>query len=285
MNLLLVRKKLEEFFMEDWGDYDLTTESIFSESDQGTFTILAKQDGVFAGSIIIEEGYKMLQKDCEITCFKQDGNLVKKGEIIAEVSGRLQSLLTGERVILNLIQRMSGIATITREAVSKVEGSQTRICDTRKTTPGLRIFEKYAVRCGGGFNHRNGLYDSVLIKDNHIEASGSITNAIQKVKMRVGHTVKIEVEIESEQQLHEAIRNHADIIMFDNLPPAEIKKWVKYVPDHIVTEASGGITLDRLKDYAETGIQYISLGYLTHSAPSLDFSMNVKQGSKGGILV
>ncbi|GAA0334153.1 carboxylating nicotinate-nucleotide diphosphorylase [Bacillus carboniphilus] len=283
--MLLVRKKLEEFFMEDWGDYDLTTESIFSESDQGTFTILAKQDGVFAGSIIIEEGYKMLQKDCEITCFKQDGNLVKKGEIIAEVSGRLQSLLTGERVILNLIQRMSGIATITREAVSKVEGSQTRICDTRKTTPGLRIFEKYAVRCGGGFNHRNGLYDSVLIKDNHIEASGSITNAIQKVKMRVGHTVKIEVEIESEQQLHEAIRNHADIIMFDNLPPAEIKKWVKYVPDHIVTEASGGITLDRLKDYAETGIQYISLGYLTHSAPSLDFSMNVKQGSKGGILV
>jgi len=187
----------------------------------------------------------------------------------------VRSILTGERVILNLLQRMSGIATITHKAVALLGSSHTRICDTRKTTPGMRMLEKYAVRAGGGYNHRFGLYDGVMLKDNHIAHAGSILDAVVKVREQVGHMVKVEVEIENKSQLLEAIEAGADVIMFDNCSPEVIKGWIPLVPAHIVTEASGGITLGTLHSFRDSGVDYISLGALTHSAGSIDISLDL----------
>lgn len=186
----------------------------------------------------------------------------------------------GERVILNLIQRMSAIATAAHLAVQEIAGTNTKICDTRKTIPGLRMLDKYAVRIGGAFNHRNGLFDAIMLKDNHIAFAGSMTNAIQAAREKVGHTVKIEVEIETKKQLDEAILAGADIIMFDNRSPEEIRAWLPAVPSSITTEASGGITLENIRAYAQTGIQWISLGSLTHSVKAFDISALVQM--KGG---
>lgn len=194
---------------------------------------------------------------------------------MAVVSGSVSALLQGERVVLNLVQRMSGIASLTRTAVETLNSSFTRICDTRKTTPGLRMLEKYAVRCGGGYNHRFGLYDAVLIKDNHIAFAGSIRRAVQLVREKVGHMVKIEVETETKEQVMEAVEAGADVIMFDNRNPLEIKEMISLIPEHIITEASGGITLDNLAAYRDSGVHYISLGFLTHSFKSLDISAEV----------
>lgn len=192
------------------------------------------------------------------------------------MTGPIASILTGERVVLNLLQRMSGIATLTNQAVKLLNSDHTKICDTRKTTPGLRMIEKYAVRCGGGYNHRFGLYDGIMLKDNHIASAGSIAEAVQKARAKAGHMIKIEVEIETEQQLHEAIAARADIIMFDNRTPIEAAAFAAITPDSIITEASGGITLENLADYGRTGVDYVSLGMLTHSAKALDLSMNVE---------
>ena len=217
----------------------------------------------------------MIDSQITVLCEVKDGEKVDAGTVIAKANGAIQNLLKGERVILNLIQRMSGIATTTSQAVSKVKGYNTRICDTRKTMPGLRMLDKYAVRKGGGYNHRNGLYDAVMLKDNHIAFTGSIKNAVNKVKEQLGHTVKVEVEIETKQQLLEAIEAKADMIMFDNRTPTEISSWLPYVPNEISTEASGSITLDTIESYAKTGVQYISLGCLTHSVKALDISAKV----------
>ena len=206
----------------------------------------------------------------------KDGEKIEAGQIIASAKGPVAVLLNGERVILNLIQRMSGIATLTNKAVQTLDSDHTKICDTRKTTPGLRMLEKYAVRTGGGFNHRFGLYDAIMLKDNHIAFAGSITKAVQVAKEKSGHMVKIEVETETLAQVEEASLAGADVIMFDNRTPSEIKQWIHVVPEHIVTEASGGITLDNLASYKEAGVDYISLGFLTHSAKSLDISVKVK---------
>ncbi|MGG3798260.1 carboxylating nicotinate-nucleotide diphosphorylase [Metabacillus fastidiosus] len=276
MNDIKIRKKLEEFFLEDLGEMDLSSETIFPKEVDGEAVIIAKEDGIIAGTSIISIGYSLINKNITVEIFKNDGDTVEKGEVIAAVKGSVQSILTGERVILNLLQRMSGIATLTNKAVRLLDSDHTRICDTRKTTPGLRMFEKYAVRCGGGFNHRFGLYDAVMIKDNHIGFSGSITNAVQKVKERIGHMVKIEVEIETEEQLLEAIEAGADVIMFDNRSPEEVAKFVTLTPGHIITEASGGIGFHNLAEFKHTKIDYISLGMLTHSYSSLDISLNVK---------
>ena len=183
----------------------------------------------------------------------------------------------GERVILNLIQRMSAIATATNLAVRETAGTNAKICDTRKTMPGMRMLDKYAVRIGGAYNHRNGLYDAIMLKDNHIAFAGSITKAVQLAREKIGHTIKIEVEIETKAQLNEAIAAGADIIMFDNRSPEEIREWLPVVPPHIATEASGGISLHNLNTYAETGIQWISLGALTHSVKAFDISALVKR--------
>ncbi|MCP1145525.1 carboxylating nicotinate-nucleotide diphosphorylase [Lysinibacillus endophyticus] len=276
MNKIKLQSMLKQFFNEDIGDGDLSSELLFSPTEQGSFTFYAKEEGIFCGAEIIENGFTLLDSSLKTTILKQDGEKLNKGDEIAIIEGNLRSLLTGERVVLNLIQRMSGIATNAANAVLLTEGTNAKICDTRKTIPGLRMLDKYAVRSGGAFNHRSGLYDCIMLKDNHISFAGSITNAVKTAKAKIGHTVKIEVEIETKEQLLEAIEAGADIIMFDNRSPEQIAEWLPLVPSHITTEASGGITLENLRSYAESGIEWISLGALTHSVKALDISALVK---------
>lgn len=275
MNTLKLRSQLEQFFIEDIGDQDITSDLIFTNGAKGEVVFIAKEEGIFCGENIIRTGFKLLNEAIEVVVNVNDGEWIKVGQIIATATGRTSDLLKGERVILNLVQRMSGISTLTRKAVQELNSPFTKICDTRKTTPGLRMFEKYAVRCGGGFNHRYGLYDGVMIKDNHISFAGSITEAVQGVREKLGHMIKIEVETETLDQVKEAIEAKADVIMFDNRTPEEIKEWIGIVPDGIITEASGGITLSNLASYRDSGVNYISLGFLTHSAKALDISVKV----------
>ncbi len=280
MNIIKLEEMLKQFFNEDIGDGDLSSEYIFSPKEQGTFSFYAKESGIFCGAPIIEHGFHVLDRSIKVNLPKKDGEAVEAGDVIAIIDGPLQKLLMGERVILNLIQRMSAIATAAHLAVQEIAGTHTKICDTRKTIPGLRMLDKYAVRIGGAFNHRNGLYDAIMLKDNHIAFAGSLTNAIHAAREKVGHTVKIEVEIETKKQLDEAILAGADIIMFDNRSPEEIRAWLPAVPSSITTEASGGITLENIRAYAQTGIQWISLGSLTHSVKAFDISALVQM--KGG---
>jgi nicotinate-nucleotide pyrophosphorylase (carboxylating) len=272
MNIIKLREELKRFLIEDIGEHDLTSSSIFPASQIGEGKIIAKEAGILAGVDIIKECLHLFDPSIEITLYKNGGDDLAPGDAIATVKGPIVYLLTGERIILNLLQRMSGVATLTKTAVKTLNSDHTKICDTRKTTPGLRMFEKYAVKCGGGSNHRFGLYDGVMIKDNHIAFSGSITNAINLVRAQIGHMVKIEVETESREAVVEAVEAGADVIMFDNRQPWEVAEFVKLIPAHIVTEASGGITLDSLRDYGHTGVDYISLGMLTHSYKALDIS-------------
>ncbi|MEI2664558.1 carboxylating nicotinate-nucleotide diphosphorylase [Rossellomorea sp. LJF3] len=278
MNKMKLKSMLETFYLEDLGDGDVSSEILFSKSDEGSFSLFMKEQGVFCGRDVIEIGFSLMDPKVDVQVFAADGDWVEAGQSIAEIRGPMGALLQGERVVLNLIQRMSGIATATYLAVEQVKGTGVRLCDTRKTTPGLRMLEKYAVRTGGGFNHRNGLYDAVMLKDNHISFAGSITEAVKQVKRQIGHMVKVEVEIETKEQLLEAIDAGADVIMFDNCLPSTIKEWIHLVPPHIVTEASGGITRESLQAYAGSGVHYISLGYLTHSVKSLDISARVRIG-------
>ncbi|KIL46987.1 carboxylating nicotinate-nucleotide diphosphorylase [Jeotgalibacillus campisalis] len=281
MNKMKARKMVEQFLYEDIHDQDQTSEALFTKLDQGEAYFILKDSGVLAGLDLIELVYQLLDPATKVELHKQDGQYVEKGSCIASVKGPVQAILSGERVILNLLQRMSGIATLTNEAVKELNSSHTKICDTRKTTPGLRMFEKYAVRCGGGINHRFGLYDGIMLKDNHIAFAGSVREAVKKAKAHAGHMIKIEVEIENEEQLQEAIETKADCIMFDNCPPDLIKKWIHQVPAGILTEASGGITMGQLHKYGNCGVDYISLGFLTHSVKSLDISLDVRI-KKGG---
>ncbi|MET4563571.1 nicotinate-nucleotide pyrophosphorylase (carboxylating) [Lysinibacillus parviboronicapiens] len=276
MNIIKLEEMLKQFYNEDIGDGDLSSELIFTADQKGTFSFYAKDSGIFCGALIIEHGFLLLDSSMDIILHKKDGDAVNTGDLLAIVKGPLQKLLIGERVILNLIQRMSAIATATNLAVRETAGTGAKICDTRKTIPGLRMLDKYAVRVGGAFNHRSGLYDAIMLKDNHIAFAGSISKAVQAARSKVGHTVKIEVEIETKDQLEEAIASGADIIMFDNRTPEEIQAWLPAVPAHIATEASGGITLDNLHAYAESGIQWISLGALTHSVKAFDISALVQ---------
>lgn len=271
---------LEAFYVEDIGERDVTTETIFSDEDMSTGQFLVKQQGIFCGKAVIEEAYRLFDPPIELRIFKKDGELVQAGEVIAEVTGKTKDLLMAERVILNLIQRMSGIATLTAEAKSRLGESETEICDTRKTTPGLRMFEKYAVTCGGGKNHRIGLYDGVMIKDNHIAHAGSITKAVQLVKDRIGPMVKIEVETENEQEVLEALEAGADLIMFDNCTPEQAGFYSSLIPPTILTEISGGVDLNNLADYRDCGADFISMGALTHSVKALDISFNLTGGKK-----
>ncbi|MCP3027983.1 carboxylating nicotinate-nucleotide diphosphorylase [Halobacillus sp. A5] len=273
MNNLRLKQSLEHFLIEDIGDGDVTSDYLF-EDGESEIEFLVKQPGIFCGGQIITSGFQLLDPSVEVKLLKEDGAETAPGEILAHVKGKQSSLLKGERVILNLIQRMSGIATLTAKAVAILQSKHTRICDTRKTTPGLRMFEKYAVRQGGGFNHRIGLYDAAMIKDNHIAFAGSITKAVERLRLKLGHMVKIEVETETEEQVKEAVEAGVDCIMFDNRGIDEINKFIELIPPHITTEASGGITIEDLDDYRYCGVDYISLGYLTHSAASLDISVS-----------
>lgn len=276
MNTIELREKIKQFLLEDIRDKDITSETIFPEDEIGSATFYAKDNGVLSGLMIIEEAYLVLNNQMDVTFLKKDGDSVQNGEAIANVTGPIRSILTGERVILNLVQRMSGIATQTKRAVETLNNSHIKIIDTRKTTPGLRMFEKYAVTSGGGFNHRFGLYDMVMIKDNHISFAGSIKNAVTRVRAQLGPAVKIEVETETIDQVKEAVEQNVDIIMFDNRTAKEINEMAKHVPEHILTEASGGITLDSLASYRNANVDFISLGFLTHSVKALDISLLIK---------
>lgn len=275
MNRLKLRKILESFFLEDIGDQDVTSNAIFPDTQLGSAKFLAKDHGVFSGKDILIEGYDVLDPRVEVNLKNTDGDIVKPGDRLAEIHGPVRSLLTGERVILNLLQRMSGIATATRNSVETLHDPSIQICDTRKTAPGLRMLDKYAVVTGGGKNHRNGLYDGVMIKDNHISYCGSITKAIKTIRNNIGHMVKIEVETETKEEVLEAVAAGADVIMLDNRSPEEVKEFTSLIPSHIITEASGGIDLTNLADYRHTGVDYISLGFLTHSVTALDISLQI----------
>ncbi|EPY06869.1 nicotinate-nucleotide pyrophosphorylase [Paenibacillus alvei TS-15] len=275
MERFQLRRLLESFYAEDIGSGDQTSSFLF-DGEQCEAVIKSKADGLLAGADVITEGFRLMSEGIQISLQKRDGDSLSKGEPIAVLQGSAGAMLTGERVVLNLLQRMSAIATQTRQAIRLLDDEHTRICDTRKTMPGLRMLDKYAVRVGGGYNHRFGLYDGIMIKDNHIAACGSITEAVRRARSYAGHMIRIEVEIESEAQLVEAIAAQADVIMFDNRSPEEVKHFASLTPESIITEASGGITFNTLHQYRGTGVDYISLGFLTHSVHSLDISMDVE---------
>ncbi|SDH99181.1 carboxylating nicotinate-nucleotide diphosphorylase [Alteribacillus bidgolensis] len=272
MNTLHLKKKLEEFLIEDIGTEDVTTNAIFSPHEKTKGQLIAKSTGSFSGGMVLREGLELLDDSTEVQVYKQEGENMASGEVIADIQGPTRAVLSGERVLLNMIQRMSGITTMTKKAVNTLDDPSIAICDTRKTMPGLRMFDKYAVACGGGSNHRFGLYDAVMIKDNHIAAAGSITKAVENVKHYAGHMIKIEVETTNAEEVKEAVDARADVIMFDNCTPGHIKEYVALVPSFIQTEASGSISLDNIADYRNCGVDYISLGCLTHSVAACDLS-------------
>ncbi|MFP3358144.1 carboxylating nicotinate-nucleotide diphosphorylase [Planococcus sp. SIMBA_143] len=279
MNRLKAEQALKQFLIEDIGDRDVSS-VLFTNSDAGEAIVRMKQEGIIAGLECYVWGYGLLDGSVTVELLKGDGDRVQAGDAVVKLTGPVASLLSGERVLLNLVQRMSAVATLTANCVDALGSSHTRIVDTRKTTPGLRMFEKYAVRAGGGFNHRNGLYDAVMLKDNHIAAAGSITQAVKKVRAALGHMTMIEVEVETEAQLHEAIEARPDTIMFDNQTPETMRRWAQLVPESIRTEASGGIDLEKLAHYRDTGVDVISIGALTHSVSNLDMSMNLSISPK-----
>ena len=271
---------IAEFLAEDIGRGDITTQSTVPKGVKGVGSFLAKEDLVVCGLNIAEAVFRQLDLESpEIDTKVSDGDSVETGEIFGTLSGYADVLLTGERLALNLMQRMSGIATLSREYAKAIEGTNAKIVDTRKTTPGLRMLEKYAVQVGGCKNHRLGLDDGVLIKDNHIEIAGGVKEAILAAKEKVGHLHKIEVEIMNWGQLREAIGAGADIVMLDNQTPDETKKLVEMArnmnPD-VLLEASGGMNLDTVRSYAEAGVDLISVGRLTHSARAMDISFKIK---------
>jgi len=261
---------------EDMPLGDITTDNIVKEGDRATAEFLAKQDAVIAGLDVAKHVFEVLDKDVEFTALIKDGDEVKKGDVFAKVSGSTSALLRAERTALNFLQRLSAIATITNRYVLKVQDISVRITDTRKTTPGLRLLEKYAVSAGGGANHRFSLSDGVLIKDNHIAAAGGITNAVERVRERIPHTVKIEVEVESMEEVQEALNCKADIIMLDNMTNEQMAEAVNLINKRALVEASGNMTEETIYDVALTGVDIISIGKLTHSANSIDISMNIE---------
>ena len=265
----MIRMALEE----DITSEDVSTNAVMPTNVKGTVDLIAKEDGVIAGMDVYARVFKLLDESMEIEMFCQDGDEVKKGDLMAKVTGDIRVLLSGERVALNYLQRMSGIATYTRSVVKLLEGSGVTLLDTRKTTPNCRVFEKYAVRVGGGCNHRYNLSDGVLLKDNHIGAAGSITKAIQMAKAYAPFVRKIEIETETLEQVAEAVEAGADIIMLDNMTPEVMKQAVALIDGRAQTECSGNITKENIARIREIGVDFVSSGALTHSAPILDISM------------
>lgn len=265
----LIRMALEE----DITSEDVSTNAVMPTKVQGTVDLIAKEDGVVAGMDVYARVFKLLDEDTEIEMFCHDGDEVREGDLMAKVTGDIRVLLSGERVALNYLQRMSGIATYTRSVAKLLEGSGVTLLDTRKTTPNCRVFEKYAVRVGGGCNHRYNLSDGVLLKDNHIGAAGSITKAIQMAKAYAPFVRKIEIETETLEQVAEAVEAGADIIMLDNMTPEVMKQAVALIDGRAQTECSGNITKENIARICEIGVDFVSSGALTHSAPILDISM------------
>lgn len=253
---------------------DITTDNTIPADKRARAAIVAREAGIVCGLVTAEPAFTLLDETVRLDVRAPDGSHVNKGDIIAEVEGPARALLTGERTALNFLGRLSGIAFATHAMVERVRGTRARIVDTRKTTPGLRTLEKYAVRCGGGFNHRFGLDDAILIKDNHIAAAGGIERAVTALRGRIGHMVKIEVEVDSLAQLETALSLRADTILLDNMKPDMLRRAVEISQGRAVLEASGGVTLETVRAIAETGVDYISAGAITHSVRNMDVALD-----------
>ena len=279
----LVADAIRMALAEDLGlSGDITTAATIPAGVTATAVIGARKAGVVSGLALAEAAFKSLDPSAAFEVHAADGAAVKPGARIATVSGNARALLTAERVALNFMGRMSGIATLTRSYVDRVAGTRAQIVDTRKTTPGLRAFEKYAVRCGGGMNHRTGLFDAVLIKDNHIVAAGGIAKAIAGARAHAGHMVKIEVEVDTLDQLKVVLEHKVDAVLLDNMTPDRLAAAVALVAGRCLTEASGGVNLDTVRAIAESGVDLVSVGALTHSAAVLDLGLDFEKASGAG---
>lgn len=272
-NVINADEYIRSALKEDITSEDVSTNAIFSERVEGKVQLICKQDGVICGLPVFERTFKILDETTKFTYFVKEGDKVEKGQLLAEIVGDMRVLLSGERTALNYLQRMSGIATYTANVVKLLEGSKTKLLDTRKTTPNMRIFEKYAVKVGGGCNHRYNLSDGVLLKDNHISAAGGITRAVQLAKSYSPFVRKIEVEVENLDMCREALEAGADIIMLDNMSVSDMKKAVELIGGRALTECSGNVTKENIKNIIDTGVDFVSSGALTHSAPILDLSL------------
>ena len=277
LNSIYVDNLIKTALLEDINYLDTTTDYLIDENQENTAIFLAKSSGVLCGIEVALRVFEILQPNgFEAKVYKHDGDKLVKGEIIAEIHGKTRTILKGERTALNLIQHMSGIATATAECVALVAGTRAQITDTRKTLPGLRQLQKYAVTVGGGKNHRYNLSDGAMLKDNHIDAYGSITGAVTALRKKIGHMVKIELEVRNLDELREALAAGADIIMLDNMSCDEMKKAVAINDGKVLLEASGNVTKDNIRSVAETGVDIISLGALTHSVKCFDISMRIQ---------
>ncbi|WP_301173209.1 carboxylating nicotinate-nucleotide diphosphorylase [Brevibacillus nitrificans] len=270
-----LQRKIEEWLHEDLGFGDITTMSTISEGEQGIGILYAKESGIVAGLQIAQQVFETVDPKLTFTAKVEEGARVEYGQQIAEVSGSVRSILSGERLALNLMQRLSAIATKTNEYVQAVAGTKARVVDTRKTTPGMRFLEKYAVRVGGGHNHRFALYDAVMIKDNHIKGAGGIAQAVAAARAAIPHTMTVEVEAESLGQVQEALGAGADIIMLDNMSNEQMVEAVQLIAGRAIVEASGGVNLDTIGSIAKTGVDIISVGALTHSVKAFDISLDL----------
>ncbi len=278
--MILDKKQIDKIVLnaleEDMPYGDVTTDNLIPENDVTEAKFIAKADGIIAGMPVAARVFELIDSRISIEIFKNDGDKVTKGDIIAILNGPTAGILKGERTALNLMQRLSGIATRTNVFTELVKDYKVSVADTRKTTPGLRYLEKYAVRCGGGRNHRYSLSDAVMLKDNHIAAGGGILSAVSKVRANIPHTVKIEVEVENMDMVREAVEAGADIIMLDNMNEAAMAEAVKYIDGRALVEASGDVTEERIRAIAETGVDIISIGRVTHSVKALDISLRFK---------
>ena len=277
MNEITMKMNADELILsalrEDITGEDITTNSVMPCYQPGEVELICKQDGVVAGLGVFQRVFELLDDKTQCSFTKKDGDEVKKGELLGVVRGDIRVLLSGERVALNYLQRMSGIATYTRSIANLLRGSKTKLLDTRKTTPNMRVFEKYAVKVGGGHNHRYNLSDGILLKDNHIGAAGSVTNAIRMAKEYASFVRKIEIEVENLEMLDEALEAGADIIMLDNMSVEDMKEAVRRAKGKAETECSGNVTRENIERLIDIGVDYISSGALTHSAPILDLSL------------
>lgn len=270
---LVADKYIKMALEEDINSEDVSTNAVMPEYKKGEVQLICKEDGIIAGLMVFERVFTLLDSDTQVTCHVKDGDEVKKGEVLAVVTGDIRVLLSGERTALNYLQRMSGIATYTRSVARLLEGTKTTLLDTRKTTPGMRVFEKYAVRVGGGANHRYNLSDGVLLKDNHIDAAGGVTQAVQVARAYAPFVRKIEVETENLDMVREAVEAGADIIMLDNMTPNQMAEAIQIINGRAETECSGNVTKENINTITQLGVDYISSGALTHSAPILDISL------------
>lgn len=275
LSMRALKPKIIEWLEEDVGSGDITTENIIPQAAQTVGLIQAKQRGIIAGIEVARLVFTTLSPDISFTAMVADGDEVEEHTVLAKIEGDARIILTGERLALNLMQHMSGIATLTASFARLAEGTKAHVVDTRKTLPGLRMLEKYAIRVGGGRNHRMGLYDAVMIKDNHIKVAGGIKRAVEMMRNEISHTIKIEVETETLEQVQEAVEARADIIMLDNMSIQMMEKAVNYIDGRAIVEASGGVTKERLPAIAKTGVDVISVGALTNSAPILDISLDI----------